>query len=185
MKKILAVLATFIVSTTGLLWSESFVQGGIGFASNIIQINEHHSAEIKLDGFYAGYKGYHTLQIMDASVDDDTTVETTGYDIYIPTLFLGFHADKFYFTVGGELNRVLWIKYNSNLKLPIAYPTISIGWDARLWQSYPHNLILNMDLSWFFCDLGDAYDNWESSTWMFIPKFSIGVKYRLNFGQDE
>lgn len=183
MKKLLAAVAALAISA-GSLWAESFFQGGFSLGTNIAQINEYHSLEANLDGFYLGYRGYHTLQILEQDDEDGNPMPNRNYDRYVPVVFLGFHADKFYFNVGGQLTRMFWLNYNSNLSLPIAYPTVSIGWDARLWQNYPHNLILNIDMTWYYCDLGDSYNGWENGWWMFVPKFSLGLKYRFNFGQD-
>ena len=185
MKKLIILAAAFFGLTTTALWAQDmYIQGGVGLGTNIIQIQDSHSLEFKSGKLFLGYKGFHIFEVMEEKDDDGNPIVNKNYDTYIPSLFLGFHADEFYFSVGGQLARFMWVEYNSNFSIPLFYPTVTVGWDIPVYMGHPHYLILNLDLSWFYTDLGDSYDQYSKNAWMFIPKFSIGAKYRFGFGRD-
>ncbi|MCR5219347.1 hypothetical protein [Treponema sp.] len=181
MKKILSSLAILFALTTGPVFADNFIQAGIGVGTNYSVVEDNHDISFCLDGFYFGYKGFHTIAVYEDTDDQGNKEVNENYDTYIPSLFLGFHGDAFYITAGGNLIHYIMADYSSNFKIPFCYPTLSLGWDIEIVESYPNSGILNLDLSWYYCDMGDTWSQFAKSAFMFVPKFSVGFKYRYNF----
>ena len=180
MKKVFAAFTALFI-TASALSAENFVQGGLNIGTNIIEIESSHEITFCWESLFLGYKGYHNLFIRDGQ-KGEKMIPSENYEAYIPTLFLGYHGEKFYLTVGADLKHRKWIYYNSNFSLPVSYPTFSIGWDVPLLNFDPHVGVLNFDLSWYYNNLGSEYSWGEDTVWFFIPKVSVGAKYRFNIG---
>ena len=94
MKKLLILAAALFGFSTSALWAQNtFIQGGAGLGTNIIQIEDSHSLEFKTGKLFLGYKGFHIFEIMEEKDDDGNPIKNKNYDNYIPSVFLGFHAD--------------------------------------------------------------------------------------------
>ncbi|MBE6355051.1 hypothetical protein [Treponema sp.] len=181
MKKLVSLMAAFFISAASSAFADSFFQLGLGLGSNYSLIEDNHELSFCYDRLYVGFKGFHTIGVFEDTDENGNKEINENYDTYIPTVFLGFHGDTFYITAGGNLIHYLMADYNSDISLPFCYPTLSLGWDIPVIDNYPHNGIINVDMSWYYCDLGDAWSQFYKSAVMFIPKVSVGFKYRYNF----
>lgn len=180
MKKIFAAVTALLISTAAVS-AENFLQGGLNVGTNIVEIESSHEITFCWESLFLGYKGYHNLFIRDGQ-EGEKMVPSENYEAYIPTLFLGYHGEKFYFTIGADLKHRKWAHYNEDFSLMIPYPTVTIGWDVPLLNFDPHIGVLNFDLSWYYNNLGSEYSWIEDTVWFFIPKASVGAKYRFNIG---
>lgn len=179
-KKLIVFLAVlFAARFSTFAGSGMFVQGGLGVGSNIASIVDSHEIEFISGHLFLGYKGFHVIAVHDTEDDDGNEVSSKNFERYVPVPFIGFHGDTYYMSFGIEPDRFGWFGYSSDFSIALFSPVINFGWDIPVVNNDRHSLILNIDLTFFYNDLGDQYSFDSNLSFYFIPKLCGGVKYRF------